>query len=348
MFITSPRTARRPRKTVAALAAALSLSLAATGCSSSGDDDDAPAATAEDATRTVTDSEGTQVTVPVHPERPVTLHFNATQSLLSLGVTPVLQATGNLEALLPAEEYAKVKDIPQLDQGDTDIEKIAQADPDLILVPNATEDTTVAQLRDIAPVYVYTHSGKGRSDWKGRSDEIADAMNLNGKLDDVKARLADRQSQIATEHGETLGKIRAALFTVGGSRGGGSSAGGFGIAGPDSMSGRVLGPAGLRWDDRTTDLTAGIDGQSLSLSDEQITSTLSDADVLFYATDIFGEGTPELETMRGLAAFQDLPAAQAGKVYPVGKQLVAGYMDAFNNLDFLESALQDLENRADR
>jgi hypothetical protein len=166
--------------------------------------------------------------------------------------------------------------IPQLDQGDTDVEKIAQADPDLILVPNATEQTTVYQLREIAPVYIYTHSGKGRSDWTGRNDQIADAMNLNGKLDDVKKRLADRQAQIAAEHKETLATVRAALFTVGGSRNGGSSEGGFGIAGPDSMSGRVLGPAGLQWDDTTTGLTAGIDGQSLSLSDEKITSTFSD------------------------------------------------------------------------
>lgn len=335
------------RKSAAAFAAVFTLSLAVTGCSSSSDD--TPASTsAQDATRTVTDSEGNRVDVPAHPQRPVTLHFNATEALLSLGATPVLQATGNLKALLPADEYAKVKDIPQLDQGDTDIEKIAQADPDIILVPNATEDTTVSQLRDIAPVYAYTHSGKGRSDWRGRNDEIADAMNLNGKLDDVKKHLADRQEQIAAEHRETLEKVRAALFTVGGSRDGGSSGGGFGIAGPDSMSGRVLSPAGLQWDDTTTDLTAGIDGQSLSLSDEQITSTFSDADVLFYATDIFGKGTPELETMRDLPAFQGLPAAQAEKVYPIGKQLVAGYMDAFNNLDFLESALKDLENRTVR
>lgn len=343
------RGSRRSRKATAAVAGLLTLGLVVTGCSSSDDDataasgaasdqgsSDTAAAGTEDGTRTVTDSEGTQVEVPAHPERPVTLHFAATEALLDLGVTPVLQGSGDLQTLLPADEYAKVKDVPQLELGaDLNVEEIAQADPDIILAADMVDKKIVEQLKEIAPVYVYTHK-KDRANWEGRGDQIADAMNLGDKLDEVKTELKERQQEIADTYKDTLAGFDAALFSA-------WIDNEFSIVGPESMPGHILTPAGLRWDPTTTDLTKGIDGQELNQSTEKITSTLQDADVIFYGTDLPGTPSPETDAVLQMQAYQDLPAVKAGKSFPIGKPAIAGYMDAFNVLDFLEAALKELE-----
>jgi iron complex transport system substrate-binding protein len=329
------RKTRKTRQAATAVAALLSLGLVVSGCSSSDDDGAASSSDAQDGTRTVTDSEGTQVEVPAHPERAATLHFAATEALLDLGVAPVVQGSGNLKSLLPADDYEKVKDVPQLDQSDTDIEKIAQAKPDIILAADMVDKQTVEQLRDIAPVYVYTHA-KDRSNWEGRGDQIADAMNLGDKLDDVKKELKDRQQEIADKYKGTLEGFRGALF-------GGWKENSFTVIGPESMPGRILAPAGLQWDATTTDMTKGIDGQELSQSVENLPSTLKDADAVFYGTDLFGKPAVDTGSVLELQAYKDLPAVKAGKSFPIGKQTIAGYMDAFNALDFLEDALKKLE-----
>lgn len=333
------RRSARSRKATAAVAGLLSLGLVVSGCSSS--DDEGASATdsqsAEDGTRTVTDSEGTQVEVPAHPERAATLHFAATEALLDLGVTPVLQGSGNLKTLLPADEYEKVKDVPQVELGaDLNVEEIAQADPDIILAADMVDKKIVEQLKEIAPVYVYTHK-KDRSNWEGRGDQIADAMNLGDKLDDVKTELKDRQQEIADKYKGTLSGMHAALF-------GAWKPNEFSIVGPESMPGHILVPAGLQWDATTTDLTRGIDGQELTQSTEKITSTLKDAEVIFYGTDLFGEPADETGPVLEMQAYKDLPAVKDGKSFPIGKQTIADYMDAFNVLDFLEDALKKLED----
>lgn len=318
------------------LAALLSLGLVVSGCSSS-DDDDSTSAEASEDTRTVTDSEGTEVEVPVHPEKAVSLHFAATEALLDLGVTPVLQGSGDLKTLLPAHEYELVKDVPQLELGsDLNVEEIAQAEPDIILAADMVDKEVINQLKEIAPVYVYTHK-KDRANWEGRGDQIADAMNLSDRLEDAKTRLKDRQEEIAGEYRDTLASFDAALF-------GAWSESEFGIVGPESMPGHILTPAGLQWDATTTDLTKDIDGQELNQSTEKITSTLSDADVVFYSTDLFGEPAVDTGSVLDMQAYRELPAVKAGKSFPIGKQTIAGYLDAFNVLDFLEAALKELED----
>lgn len=288
----------------------------------------------------MTDSEGTEVEVPVHPERPVTLHFAATEALLDLGVAPVLQGqgSGGLEKLLPEDEYEKVKDVPQVELGaDMNVEEIAQADPDIILAADMVDPAVVGQLREFAPVYVYTHK-KDRSNWQGRSDQIADAMNLTSELDDVKAELKERQQEIADKYKGTLADTHIAMFAA-------WKPNEFTIVGPESMPGRILTPAGLQWDDTTTGLTEGIDGEELKQSTERITSTLNGADAIFYGTELFGDPAEETGSVLEMPAYKVLPAVEDGKSYPIGKQTIAGYMDAFNMLDFLEDALKKLQQR---
>lgn len=268
----------------------------------------------------------------------MTLHFAATQALLDLDATPVLQGAGDIENLLPEDEYDKVAEVPQLDIQGLVIERIALENPDIILVPNMVDEDVVEQLREIAPVYIYMHGGKDRSDWQGRGDQIAEAMNLTTELDDVKAQLAERQEQISGEYADTLSEIRTAHIAA-------WNDSEFGIVGPDSMSGRILSPTGLQWDENTTALTRDIDGQELSQSTEEITATLGDADVIFYSSDLFGGTLPELDEVMVMPAFRDLPAVRDGEVYPLGKQTIAGYIDSFNVLDFLEDALREMQER---
>src|SRR5690606_32133530 len=126
---------RRSRFAATAAVAALALLLGACGSSDSSTSDEAD--TNESATRTVTDSTGTEVEVPSSPERIATLHYAATQPVLDLGLTPVGQGVFE-EGIIPEDQVDTVGDIPVItnDATEPELEKVAGVEPDLILAPN--------------------------------------------------------------------------------------------------------------------------------------------------------------------------------------------------------------------
>lgn len=186
---------RRPlRAVVLALAVAV---LAACGSTTG-------AGTAEEpsgATRTVTDVEGTEMQVPEHPQRVVTLSEPALDGALALGVVPVGTTAGRGQSTVPGYLVDRAGDIPLLGAvAQPNFEAIGQADPDLILVDGTSINNNpdvIAVLRKIAPTY---YAGYAGGDWRATFTHVADALNL-----------ADAGAQVLADYDAHVAEVAAGL-----------------------------------------------------------------------------------------------------------------------------------------
>lgn len=329
----------RPRfLTLAALVAASTLALS--GCTSTTESGTESTTTADTsaATRTVTDSEGTEVAVAADPQRVVTLHFASTEAALDLGITPVGQG-GYTPGLLPAEMEQEISDVPVVNGSDgVELEAIAALEPDLILAPNMTGPTDIEQLREIAPTYVYTHSGAERSNWRGRVEEIADALNRSGEAAALGQALETRQEELAARYSDQLAGIRFGVINSYNEQE-------VSLNSDQSMLGNILMPVGVRWSPQENAAVGGAEGGEESISLEELDNAVGDADVLLYGTDLRPEPNDNLRAVMDSPIYQNLPAVRSGRDYPIGKMTVAGYTDAGFTLDMLEELMADLAAR---
>lgn len=169
---------------------ALLLSLALAGCGSTDAD---PVATGE--TRTVTDVEGTEVDVPVAPQRVVALSEPTLDGSLALGIAPVGTITGRGQSTVPHYLTDVAGEIPVLGGvANPNYEAIAKAKPDLIVVDGTSINNNpdvMAILRKIAPTY---YAGYAGGDWRVTFENLADALN---KSDEAAAIVADYDTRVA-------------------------------------------------------------------------------------------------------------------------------------------------------
>src|SRR5699024_11608901 len=108
---------------------------------------------------------------------------------------------------------------------------------DLILVPNTIDPSDIGQLREIAPSYIYTHSGEERANWSGRVAQIADATNQRSKIDELESAMEKRQAEIAETYSAELADRRFAVINS-------YSEQEVALNSDTSMLGSILGPAG--------------------------------------------------------------------------------------------------------
>ncbi|CAM7450237.1 MAG: ABC transporter substrate-binding protein [Enterobacteriaceae bacterium] len=124
---------------------------------------------AEPATRTFTDDLGRTVTVPLHPQRIVSLHdLDITIPLMELGVPPVASHgrtrpdgshTLRSSAMLTGVDFDNSQ-IAFIGTATIDIEAVAAAKPDLIIT-EPSRNTPVEQLEKIAPTVSIDHLDGG-------------------------------------------------------------------------------------------------------------------------------------------------------------------------------------------
>lgn len=184
------------RPTVVALWLALTVLLG--GCAWSGAQAPVPAG----ATRTVTDAEGTEITVPVDPQRIVTLSEPTLDGVLALGLRPIGTVSGRGQAGVPGYLAAEAADLSILGGiAEPNFEAIGQAKPDLIVVDGTSVNNNppvIEALRAIAPTAFVGYAG---GDWRDTFATLADVLNqqergkqvlaaYDARVKDVKKRLA--------------------------------------------------------------------------------------------------------------------------------------------------------------
>ncbi|WP_067488011.1 ABC transporter substrate-binding protein [Actinomadura hibisca] len=209
MTTTTPsRRGRHGRRGLAGLAAGmLALSLGLTACGGDGDGGEEAGAAA---TREVTDATGAKVQVPVQPKRVVVLNETDLDSALALGVQPVGVTNGRFAKDVPGYlkskltgDYTVVGDLstPAMD-------KVTQAQPDLILAGFIPDAKIVEQLKKITPATVLTT--KMTEGWKDTFTRTAEVL---GKQTEAKAVLADYDKRVAEVKGK-LGDNKDAKISI--------------------------------------------------------------------------------------------------------------------------------------
>jgi iron complex transport system substrate-binding protein len=144
--------------------------------------------------------------VPAAPQRVVTLTQEDLDSVLALGVTPVGITNGQGIDTRPAYLADQVKGVPVVGNLlQPVIDKVVEADPDLILADDMQDQQVLDQLRKITPATVVTMAPT--DDWKLSFMAVANTLN---KLDVAKQVMAGYDARVT----EAKGKIEPAEVSI--------------------------------------------------------------------------------------------------------------------------------------
>jgi iron complex transport system substrate-binding protein len=164
-------------------------------------------------TRTITDAEGTAVSVPTLPRRIVALSEPTLDALVALHITPVGATAGRGQSSVPDYLADELKDVPILGSiAQPNYEAIAAAKPDLILVDGTSINnnaTAIKTLRAIAPTVVTGYAG---GEWRANFTIVADAVDqaAAGKqvIADYDAHVAAVKAKLGAYRGKTFSIVR--------------------------------------------------------------------------------------------------------------------------------------------
>jgi iron complex transport system substrate-binding protein len=277
--------------------------------------DNSPNSAATHASRTVTDAEGTTMTVPAQPERVIVLSEPTLDGALALGVTPIGTLAGRGQSTAPAYLGQTAAQIPLIGSiAQPNYEAIGAAAPDLILVDGTSINNNpdaIAILRAIAPTF---YAGYAGGNWRTTFEATATALGLTDRARDV---LADYDAHVAATRAQ-LTDYASTTFSIVRWQGGGASL----ILG-ELPAGQALTDLGLA---RPPAQSGRGRGHSEPVSTENLDQI--DADYMFFGTiggasvsnPDAGGATDTAEAARALTqavelpGFTDLQAYQAGRI----------------------------------
>lgn len=145
-----------------------------------------------------------EVRVPCQPQRIVTLSAATTDSLIALGITPVLVIDNAWVGQEPLPYQDDLKGVPVVHLvGSTNLETVLSAKPDLIFAGSAQDGRLYDQLSKIAPT-VFLPGGEGH--FANRESVLLDVGDVVGMSKRAGRRLA--------EYRKRLDRARETLATV--------------------------------------------------------------------------------------------------------------------------------------
>ncbi|MEJ2861809.1 ABC transporter substrate-binding protein [Actinomycetospora flava] len=157
---------------------------------------------------TLTDARGRQVTLPRPATRVVTLEWNATEHVVSLGVMPVGAAdtAGYANWVKAAPLDPSVRDVGV--RGEPSVDAIAALQPDLVVATDELPEGAVTQMESFAPV-VFVPGGavadpigqmKRNTELIGRA--LGRDAEATAQIQQFDARLAEGRTQLAGRAGQ--------------------------------------------------------------------------------------------------------------------------------------------------
>ncbi|MDI3385092.1 iron-siderophore ABC transporter substrate-binding protein [Streptomyces sp. B-S-A8] len=317
-----------PRARPAAVAAVtLASALTLTACGSDKGATTADAGKGDAKKVSVTDATGKKVQVPAAPKNVVALSEMDLDSSLALGVKPVGLTAGRGQKGAPEYLADDAKGIPVVGAvTGPDIEKVVQAEPDVILAGQLADPQVLRQLSAIAPTVVTVGKDK---DWKKALTLTGQVL---GKQNEAKSFLADYDKK-AAELKKNLGDRAGATVSV--AR---YSAKGTAVMQQGVFISDVLNDLGFKRPGIQNDKGQG---HSTPLSEEDLKQI--DADWLFIGTlastgkdaDLFGE-------LKDKAAYKQLDAVKDGHVTEIDGSKwtsLGGANAAVSVLDDIEKAM---------
>lgn len=244
-----------------------------------------------------------ETTVPAQPQRVVTVGYTDHDAVLALGVTPVAYTGWLSDAPLPWEDFGGAAPVV-LDVGELDVERIAAADPDLILgVHSALTQEQYDTLSGIAPTVAQSAGGVDfGTPWQDQTRVIGTALGRAEQADalvaDVEARFADA----AAAHPEYAGRTGVVALT--------GADGTYYVYGPGDARAQFLGALGFTQPAEIAQLAG--DSFYATISAERF-DLLAGADALVWITTV----DTERAALEATPAYTALAPAQQGRdVFP--------------------------------
>lgn len=313
---------RGPRLLAAALTAA---ALALTGCGGT-EDGAEPEAPAKPASKVVEASNGS-ITIPGDPRRIVSVIY-ATGALLDVGVTPVGTTKIEEPVELTEEQKATGAQIPEIGAGDQiNLEKVAEARPDLIIVSAPDFNWPIDKLSQIAPTLYFEVTKP--ADLVASAEKVAQAVGKDAELKKLKDAYDARVTEVKGKYADALAKNK---FTVVSTYGGGN----YFLGTRTSWIGQVV-------DDLGGAFTAASSDSATHETEESLEnlSKLDDADVILIGNS-GGKFTPETEKMLASSSFKLLKAAENEQVHGIDFSYADRYTTMTAVLNQIETILQGL------
>lgn len=174
---------------------------------------------------TVTDRNG-EVQVPFMPENVVVLDYGSLDIMNELGIEPVALPKGSLPVYLEKFEDEKYVDLGSLKS--YDMEAIAQAEPDLIII-EGRQSEAIEELQKLAPTLFLGNDGDYFSSLETQAKAIG---AIFGKDEEVEEKLADITKRKDELKEKTTALNANALFLM-------INEGKYGAQGRDSRFGYV-------------------------------------------------------------------------------------------------------------
>lgn len=261
----------------------------------------------EPATRTITDAMGREVTIPVDPQRIVTLSEIDTDSLLALGIIPVGAPNGRGQTSLPT--YLQ----PMLDGhttalgfiGEPNLETMLTLEPDLIIYsdPYGALAERIPELEQIAPVVVpYVDTGDWH--WKDVFTAVAETLDKSAEAEAWLADYDEHTAVLGAQLPDDMRQVSIVRWMADGPR----------ILLSNAFASQVLGDIGFERPQYQLDLAGTHPVHTDVISMEQI--ELIDADLIF-AGGLNPEGDAVMQEAIANPLVQTLSAVQADRLFVV-------------------------------
>lgn len=271
---------------------------------------------------------------PENPERVLAL-WRVGSVLADLGVVPVGALEGELaEEELTDEQWATVDDVPAVGTYEgVDIEKVIELDPDLIIgMDNGGLSMDYAELAELYPVRILDIA-EPVDVWRNY-ETVADLTGTTSQFDEGQAALDERLAAIKTEYGAALAGVPVTQVNV--------TQGEIWLSTSKSLVYERLEAAGF---DYNSALTDDPDRYVAPLTRENIPS-LADQGAIFYQINYDGSVSPDVQSLLDEPAFKELPAVQAGMLFPVRGSTIYTFAAANAMADDLEAAAQAISEKS--
>lgn len=298
---------------------------------------EAPAETSDETaasieTRTITDALGREVTIPVNPQRIVTLSEIDTDSLLALGIVPVGAPNGRGQLTLPTYLQPLLGDQTTAigGIGEPNLETIVTLEPDLIVYsdPYGPLAERIPELEQIAPVVVpYVDTGDWH--WKSVFMAVADTLGQTAAAETWMQAYDTRAAELGAQLPDDVVEVSIVRWMADGPR----------ILLSNAFSSQVLSDVGFARPQYQLDLAGTHPVHTDVISMEQV--ELIDADLVF-AGGLNPEGDVAMETALADPLVETLTAVQSNRLFLVDGlawSSTGGPTAALQVLDDLENAL---------
>jgi len=250
---------------------------------------------------TVTDDEGTDVTIKERPDAIVSLTPGATETLFALGVGDAIKGKAEDIFLYPPEAGA-VPDVAKF--GEVDVERIVGFEPDVVIAGGQgfTPVDAIQQLRSLdVPVVVVDPT-----DVQGVYDDIALLGTAVGKTDEAEAMTETMQAEMGRIGDAIASQDKPKVFYE---------------TGTDD-SGKVYGIADGSFMNEMIELAGGVpittgSPDKYDMSTEKLIA--DDPDLILLGDGAFGM-TPELVAAR--PGWKAISAVKSGAIRPIDDQTI--------------------------